>query len=161
MNRHSKMELKSLMESKMNLKRLSGVGFVVAVLTLLILMYRDSILAKGLTAIIVQGLAVLLWIWARITFGRRSFYATADPTEGGLVTHGPYHYFRHPIYASIIYFVWAGILSHLSLLNVLLGFAVTAGLLIRIFAEERLVAEKYPEYQSYAETTKRIIPFIF
>ena len=48
---------------------------------------------------------------ARITFGRRSFHAAANPTEGGLVTTGPYAYIRHPIYAAILYFVWAGALD--------------------------------------------------
>ena len=36
----------------------------------------------------------------------------------------------------------------------------TAGLIIRIFAEERLVAERYPGYGDYASHTKRIIPFV-
>ena len=149
------------MKNKNNLKWLSGMAFIEAVIALLILLYRDSILAEGFTGIIVQGLAVLLWIWARITFGKRSFNVTADPTEGGLVTHGPYRYFRHPIYAAIIYFMWAGVLTHLMLVNLILGFAATVGLLIRIFAEETLLAETYPEYEDYAKKTKRIIPFIF
>ena len=145
----------------MNLKFASTAGFVAAVLALVILVFRESILAVGLFAILVQVFAVLLMLWARVTFGRRSFHAAADPTEGGLVTSGPYHYFRHPIYAAIMYFLWAGILSHLSLLNALIGLAATVGLFIRIFAEERLVTERYPSYGEYAARTKRIIPFVF
>ncbi len=145
----------------MNLKRLSSLGYVVAALMLLILFYRQSLFAKGITFIIIQILAALLMVWARITFGRRSFNVTAEPTEGGLVTSGPYRYFRHPIYASIIYFTWAGILTHVSLLNVFIGLAATGGLAVRIYAEERLLGEKYPEYKEYTSRTKRIIPFIF
>jgi protein-S-isoprenylcysteine O-methyltransferase Ste14 len=144
----------------MDLKFASIVGFCVAVLVLVILVMRESILAVGFFAILVQVLAVLLMLWARVTFGRRSFHATADTTEGGLITTGPYHYLRHPIYAAIIYFLWAGIFSHLSFLNVLLGLVATVGLFIRIFAEERLVVERYPSYIEYAAHTKRIIPYV-
>jgi len=145
----------------MKLKWLSRVGLALTGVSLVMVVYWESILAKGFIAILVQILAILLMIWARVTFGRRSFHATADPTEGGLITSGPYHYFRHPIYATIMYFIWAGILSHLSLLNALLGLLGTVGLIIRIFAEERLVTERYPEYVEYAVRTKRIIPFVF
>jgi protein-S-isoprenylcysteine O-methyltransferase Ste14 len=145
----------------MNLKFMSIAGFGIAVMALMILIMRESILAVGNFAILVQVLAVLLMLWARYTFGRRSFHATADPTEGGLITSGPYHYLRHPIYAAVIYFLWAGILSHISLLNVVLGVIATIGLFIRIYAEERLVTERYPSYAEYAVRTKRIIPYVF
>lgn len=144
----------------MDLKFASRAGLGVAVLGLVILVFRESILAIGFIAILVQVLALLLMLWARVTFGRRSFHATADPTEGGLITSGPYYYLRHPIYAAVMYFLWAGIFSHLSLLNVLLGFVATLGLFIRIFAEERLVTERYPNYVEYAARTKRIVPFV-
>ena len=144
----------------MDLKSASRAGLGVAVLGLVILVFRESILAIGFIAILVQVLALLLMLWARVTFGRRSFHATADPTEGGLITSGPYYYLRHPIYAAVMYFLWAGIFSHLSLLNVLLGFVATLGLFIRIFAEERLVTERYPNYVEYAARTKRIVPFV-
>ncbi len=145
----------------MNLKSSSKVGYIIAVLSLVVLVIRRSIIANGTAGILAQILAVLLMIWARFTFGRRSFYVSANPTEGKLMTSGPYHYLRHPIYAAVLYFIWAGILSHISLINVLIGLAVTAGLIIRIFAEEHLVAEKYPEYAEYKIGTKRIIPFLW
>ena len=87
----------------MSLKIASIVGFCVVPLVLVILFMRGSILGDGFVVIIVQVLAVLLMLWARVTFGRRSFHASADPTEGGLITTGPYHYLRHPIYAAVLY----------------------------------------------------------
>ena len=144
----------------MNPKQASTVGFVVTVIALATLVFRESILAAGYVAIAVQLLAALLMVWARIAFGRRSFHAAANPTEGGLMTIGPYHYLRHPIYASIIYFLWAGVASHISLVNTLLAAIATMGLFMRIFAEERLLMDRYPDYAEYASRTKRIIPFV-
>jgi len=111
--------------------------------------------------IALQAAAVLLMLWARLTFGARSFHAPADPTEGGLVTTGPYRFIRHPIYAAICLFVWAGVAAHLSPVSVTLAGILTAGALLRLFCEEQLVVAQYPEYAEYARRTKRMIPFLF
>ncbi|MBA3648067.1 MAG: isoprenylcysteine carboxylmethyltransferase family protein [Chitinophagales bacterium] len=143
-----------------SLKNASLAGLLIAIVALAVLITCKLILADGIVAIVVQAIAVLLMIWARLTFGFRSFHASADPTSGGLVTTGPYKYLRHPIYAAVIYFTCAGISSHLSILSVMMGIAVVAGLSIRMVAEEQLVAKQYPDYKSYSAKTKRVIPFI-
>jgi len=144
----------------MDLKTSSIAGYAIAVIAIWFLLFRESLFATGPVGISIQVLAALLLVWARLTFGRRSFHLSAAATEGGLVTTGPYRFLRHPIYAAILYFVWAGIASHLSLPNCTLGFVVTLGLAMRMLAEERLVVEKYPAYSEYAARTKRVIPFI-
>ncbi len=108
--------------------------------------------------IALQLAAVLLMLWARVTFGLRSFHAAANPTAGGLVTRGPYHFIRHPIYASICLFVWAAVLGHFSLLAVSLGVLATLGALARLFCEEHLLERQYPEYRAYALRTRRLLP---
>ena len=143
-----------------SLKYVSIIGFIIGLLSILTLIDQNSILATGIAGITVQILAVLLMLWARLTFGRRSFHAAANPTEGGLVTSGPYKFIRHPIYAALLYFIWAGILSHPSKINFSLGLSATIGMVIRILAEEHLITQRYPEYSAYAARTKRIIPFV-
>jgi protein-S-isoprenylcysteine O-methyltransferase Ste14 len=144
-----------------NLKTASLFGLLIAIIAMATLVFRESMFAVGPVTIAIQVLAALLMLWARITFGSRSFHAAANPTEGGLVKTGPYKFLRHPIYAAILYFAWAGIAAHPLTINFLLGFMVTIGLFIRMFAEERLVVQQYPDYVAYAAQTKRIIPFIF
>ena len=144
----------------MDLKAGSIAGHAMAVLALGVLVFRESLFAVGVVAIAVQVFSALLMLWARLTFGRRSFHAAANPTEGGLVTSGPYYYIRHPIYAAIIYFLWAGIFTHFSPIDVFLGLFATFGLVLRVIAEERLVAQRYPAYLDYASRTKRILPFV-
>ena len=121
----------------------------------------DSIFASGVILKTIQILAILLMIWARITFGSRSFHAAANPTEGGLVTTGPYKFIRHPIYAFIFYFVWASFISHVGILNLVFIIIVNLGIALRIIAEEHLIVKRYPEYAGYSARTKRIIPYIF
>ena len=144
----------------LNLRSASLTGYFILVLALVSLLIQRSLLATGYISITVQLLAVMLMLWARITFGRRSYHAAADPTEGGLVTAGPYAFIRHPIYASILYFLWAAVFSHLSVMNLVLGTIGTIGAFIRIYAEEHLIVDQYPQYAEYAARTKRVIPFL-
>lgn len=111
--------------------------------------------------IAVQVAAFSLMVAARITFGRRSFHAAADPTEGGLVTTGPYAYFRHPIYAAILYFIWAGALDHFSWRVLAWAELITAGAFTRMHIEEYLLVRTYPEYRQYKKRVKKVIPFVY
>ena len=146
---------------RVNLKWISGGATVVLAGSVLWLYFTHSLFGNSALTIGLQVAAALLMLWARLTFGRRSFHATANPTAGGLVTSGPYRYWRHPIYASILYFVWTGVAAHWSV--TVAGVALLATLMTatRIFAEESCLRREYPEYAAYSQRTKRIIPFVF
>ena len=143
------------------LRFLSIVGLLVMVVGIAGLLKTGVLFSAQPVTIVLQVFAVALLIWARITFGRRSFHAAANPTAGGLVTSGPYHYIRHPIYTAACLFGWAAIITHLSLLSVVFGVLMLVGSLVRMFAEEHLVRQTYPEYDEYSRVTKRMLPGIF
>jgi protein-S-isoprenylcysteine O-methyltransferase Ste14 len=144
----------------MSLRYSSLLSFAVLVGVLIGLFFLKSIFAVEPVGITIQVLAVLLMLWARATFGVRSLHAAANPTSGGLVTNGPYRFIRHPIYAAILYFLGVGIASHLSWATFALGLVAIAASSVRIYSEERLIVERYPEYEEYAARTKRVIPFV-
>lgn len=144
----------------MNLKRVSLVATSVLVVAVVSILLRRSLFAHKPIEIALQVVAGALMLWARVTFGGRSFHAGANPTEGGLVMTGPYRLIRHPIYTAILLFMWAGVASQGAIVDVLLGIVATAAVAVRIGAEEALVVETYPQYTEYARHTKRIIPFV-
>ena len=125
------------------------------------LLATRSLFAGSPAGIVVQVAAVALMVWARMTFGLRSFHAAANPTAGGLVTTGPYRFIRHPIYTAVCLFGWAGVLSNWSALAAGFGVLLLAGSIGRMLCEERLVVQMYPEYRQYARTTKRMVPYVF
>ena len=139
---------------------LSRLGFAVAVAGIAVLALGHALFCTQPAGIAVQVLAVLLMIWARLTFGRRSFHVGATPTAGGLVTTGPYRFVRHPIYAAILYFVAAGALCHPGWPALLGALLVAGGLATRMLLEERMVRVRYPEYADYAARTRRVVPYL-
>lgn len=136
-------------------------GFLAMAGGLVTLFASGNLLSLNPTVIVVQTVAISLIIWARRSLGMRSFHLSAEPTQGYLVMTGPYRVIRHPIYAANCLLIYTGALVHHSLTAFALATLVTAGALIRMFCEERILPRRYPEYARYAGTTKRLIPYLF
>jgi protein-S-isoprenylcysteine O-methyltransferase Ste14 len=144
-------------------KTRSLLATVWLVVCVVLLLRQHSLAASNPIGIALQLLAVALMLWARVTFGMRSFHATANPTAGGLVTAGPYRYWRHPIYAAVLIFVWGGIFGRgvtPAAIDLALGALATVMTIVRVQAEEQLLRASMPEYAAYAARTKRFIPFV-
>jgi len=142
------------------IKSVSVAAFVVMVAGIVGLYRAHALVARHIPLVAVQIAAILLMVAARITFGRRSFHAAATPTAGGLVTTGPYAFLRHPIYAAVIYFAWAGALDTPSRLSIVCALLILAGAVVRMLSEERLLVARYPEYREYMRRVKRVVPFV-
>jgi protein-S-isoprenylcysteine O-methyltransferase Ste14 len=144
----------------MTLSALSLLGLLAMIAAVVALYPMHALLGRGPIGIAAQVLAIALTLWARLTFGLRSFHAAANPTEGGLVTTGPYRFIRHPIYAAALLFIGTGVVSNASPIGFALFVVAAVGVALRITAEERMVVARYPEYAQYAARVKRLIPFV-
>lgn len=142
------------------MKGLSLAAFILLVAAVSYLAYHRALLGTGPISIGIQALAVVLMIWARFTLGVRSFHATANPTEGELVTSGPYRFIRHPIYAAVAYFLAAALSVHPSIPNGIATVTAFVGIALRIMAEEKLLRAQYPAYAEYSRRAKRVVPFL-
>ncbi len=139
----------------------SGAALVVAVAAIGAMVWRGEILATSAWAVVLQVLAGALMIWARLTFGFRSLHMGPEPTPGGLVTTGPFRFLRHPLYASMIWWVGAAAGSHRSALAIGLGALIIVCFWVRMLAEERQLLLAFPEaYPDYMRRTRRVVPFI-
>jgi protein-S-isoprenylcysteine O-methyltransferase Ste14 len=100
-------------------------------------------------------------IWARIHIGRNWGTPMTQKDDSELVTSGPYHLVRHPIYSGILL---AGVGTAVALSWLWLTAVVLAGvyLLYSATVEERYMAEQFPDnYPVYKRSTKMLVPFIF
>jgi len=139
----------------------SFLGYGMAVAGLFYLVINNYIISENPVIISIQVLSFGLMVWARMTLKSRSFHLTASPTEGKLVTNGPYRWLRHPIYAAIIYFSWACLAGFPNIEALIAVLFIDVGLFIRILLEEKELKKAYTEYAEYSKRAKRLIPYVF
>ncbi|MGH9045451.1 MAG: methyltransferase family protein [Acidimicrobiales bacterium] len=145
-----------------------GIRAVIAVVAILLLRlgaFRDHGLntnpwraGPGL-ALFALGLGFA--IWARVHIGRNWGTPMTQKDEPELVTGGPYHLVRHPIYSGILV---AGIGTAVALNWLWLTAVVLAGIYFVYSAtvEERYMTEQFPDvYPMYKRSTKMLVPFVF
>ncbi len=103
---------------------------------------------------------------AILTFRENSFLATMARVqeERGqtVISTGPYHSIRHPLYASALLFCLGTPLLLGSWYGLLFVPIVIAGLMGRTLLEERVLREELPGYAAYmAQVKYRFIPYIW
>jgi protein-S-isoprenylcysteine O-methyltransferase Ste14 len=101
--------------------------------------------------------------WAVVTLGRFFTVEVRVQPDQTVVDRGPYRWVRHPSYTGMILFlvgVGLALTNWASLL--VLALVPTAGLLVRIRSEERvLVASLGESYRVYAARRRRLLPGIW
>jgi protein-S-isoprenylcysteine O-methyltransferase Ste14 len=89
----------------------------------------------------------------------RSFSVMAETRR--LVTSGPYHFVRHPLYLAEEIAIFGVLMQFASVWTALLLALQIAFQLRRMHNEEFVLTASFPEYFAYRQTTARIIPGIF
>lgn len=103
--------------------------------------------------------SIPFFYWAHSSLGKEFDYPGVIKAEQTLVTSGPYHWIRHPIYSS--YFIWT-LAFFLISANWLIGviwlvFSLAAA--SNIGVEETALIEKFGEsYRDYVQRTGRFLP---
>ena len=109
---------------------------------------------------LVLGASVALFIWSHTALGENWSVGVEVASAQTLVTSGPYHWVRHPMYAALLLMAPGLLLATGNLLvAVPFGTALALMYLDRVDAEEQLMIEVFGnEYRSYMDRTGRLIP---
>src|SRR6476646_1866243 len=100
-------------------------------------------------------------VWARMQLGRNWGTPMTQKDEPELVSSGPYHLVRHPIYSGILV---AGVGTAVALSWLWLTAVGLAGVyfLYAATVEERYLTEQFPDdYPTYKRSTKMLVPYVF
>jgi protein-S-isoprenylcysteine O-methyltransferase Ste14 len=111
--------------------------------------------------LVLFALGLAFAIWARVHIGRNWGTPMTQKDEPELVTSGPYHLVRHPIYSGILV---AAVGTALALSWWWLAAVALAGVyfLYSATVEERYLTERFPTvYPAYKRSTKMLVPFVF
>jgi protein-S-isoprenylcysteine O-methyltransferase Ste14 len=146
-------------------------GFRIGLIVLLLLLLRLRVL-KGHEAAatnpLLWGIGLAAWtlglglaIWARLYIGRNWGMPMTQKAEPELVTTGPYHRVRHPIYSGII-LAMIGSAVAINLYWLIAVVLIGAYFIYSAVSEEHYMAGQFPDtYPAYKQSTKMLIPFFF
>ncbi len=105
------------------------------------------------------ALCVPLFYWVFTSLGKNVTDTVITRKEATLVTHGPYHWVRHPLYSvgALFFVAFALLLANWFIL--LMGILALILLTIRTPIEEAKLIEKFgEEYREYMKRTGRFVP---
>jgi len=116
----------------------------------------------GFPSVILITCAFAIALWSIFTMHFGNFRLQPIPKdEVKLVTGGPYQFVRHPMYTSVL----LGMFGIAINMNSALGYGVWIVLFIDLYVklrfEEKLLLEKFSEYQEYMKRTKQLLPFLW
>lgn len=107
-------------------------------------------------------LSIILALWAIITMQKSKLKISPVPSaDATLVTNGPYRFIRHPMYTAILLGSSGLLIHHFTLIRLVIVVALAIVLFIKLTWEEKMLSEKFKDYNEYMKHTKRILPFIF
>ena len=139
------------------------VAIVVSVLDVMVLRHgRYGLTAVGIAGVVFLLAGLGLYALARRTLGRFFSEAVRITPEHKLITSGPYHVVRHPIYLGGILYGLSIPMILGSLYGSIIMLAPIPMLLHRIGIEEKMLSSRFgQEYLDYAGKTKKLIPYIY
>jgi protein-S-isoprenylcysteine O-methyltransferase Ste14 len=111
----------------------------------------------------IGALSILWTLWGWRTLGKNWVHCL-DPSKfhrkaTTLVTSGPYHYVRHPMYLGAFTFLVAQALVAANWLILLPALATTMLFYVQIGKEEAMLIDRFgDEYREYMKRTPRFIP---
>ena len=99
-------------------------------------------------------------MWARLYIGRNWGMPMSRKDEPELVTTGPYHRIRHPIYTGLILAMFGTALAT-SVYGLIVAAVISGFFIYSATQEEAYLTEQFQDtYRAYKHSTKMLIPFV-
>ena len=147
----------------MKSKQLRSYVFVIVQFACLIaIALTGPLIARNPLWLALEGAALLLGLWTIWTIRSSRFNIVPDvPANSQLITHGPYRFIRHPMYATLLLGALALVLNAPTPLRAAVWVVLLIDLVLKLNYEERLLVESFPSYTEYRQHSKRLVPFVY
>jgi len=112
--------------------------------------------------VVISFVSSLLMYWTMSSLGKNLTDTVVTRAEATLITHGPYHWVRHPFYVTAALLMGSVTLLAANWLIGLASLLVLALLAVRTPKEEQRLIDKFgQQYRDYMAKTGRFFPRLF
>jgi protein-S-isoprenylcysteine O-methyltransferase Ste14 len=146
----------------MSQKRYHHFLVLVQLICISLLLATGPLLSQKLVSIFIELLGFFLAFWALWAMQLDNLNASPGlKQDARMVRRGPYRLVRHPMYLSLLLVFVPHVIEKPTLLRILILVLLSTVLLIKIYIEEKLLVQHFPNYAIYRKKTWRLLPFIF
>ncbi len=141
----------------------SFIATILQFLSMLLLFLTGPWVAKSIFLIILEILALGLWLWAfgLMLFKKNYGLFPEVSRKRVLITKGPFRFIRHPIYSGMLLLALALVLNYLNLGRLFLFLLLLVSSLLKLTYEEEILKKHFKGYINYQKRTKKLIPFLY
>jgi protein-S-isoprenylcysteine O-methyltransferase Ste14 len=138
----------------------SAAPLLLVITAIVVLAVSGNLFSTSPFVTAAQVVSVALAVWARRSFRTGTFRVSAAPAGTSVIRRGPYRLIRHPMYSAALLLLWSAVFGSASPLTLAISTLVTAVVIVRVIAEERLLCAGCPEYADYMLSTKALVPYV-
>jgi protein-S-isoprenylcysteine O-methyltransferase Ste14 len=120
-------------------------------------LWGAGLFARG-AALVLITVGVVVGALAALRLGPNLTPSPLPKEDGALITGGLYRWVRHPIYSGLLLVVLGLVMYKASLFHILVGVMLWLVLCIKAIGEEKMLGERFEDYQAYYATTGRFFP---
>lgn len=113
-------------------------------------------------AVVFLIVSIFIIAWAGFSMRKSKLQIFPEPAEQAkLITNGPYHFVRHPMYSAVLVACLGLLIQHFSWVR--LGTFIFLFLVLnsKLLWEEKMLTAKFENYKAYILRTNRLIPFVY
>lgn len=129
--------------------------------SVIFLALTGSILPSSILFLILQIIFLLVAFLAMAEMKFRFNIFPRPLNSSTLIVTGPFKFVRHPMYTSIIFITLIWVINEFSFLRLGDWIILVIILNIKLEIEEKILADKFSDYEEYKIKSKKLIPFIY
>ena len=112
-------------------------------------------------SLILFALSLIIGLSAVVNFKQWVTPVPVPRLNSKFVKRGIYSVIRHPMYLSVILFVFSCLIYFQAVCTLIPFLLLIYFFTRKIVFEEKLLVEKFPGYKSYQSETKKLLPYVY
>ncbi len=126
------------------------------------ILYSNDWLVNNKYLKILQFVGLALGIWAIFVMRNSNLNITPSIRKGTkLITNGPYHFIRHPMYLSLLLVFLPMLTENYGTINLVVFGIFVVNLILKLEYEEQLLKEEFEAFADYSKRSWKLFPFVY